>query len=149
MRQSASAGAQALVVITFEDQALSIVRQALDQGIYNQFIFGDAAKRVSLVEEIGGARLGGMYGTAGAPAPDSAATADWDRSFIDEYGGLPVLTYVKETYDATIALALAAQAAGSVDGGGGPRPTAGNRQSAGTDRTGHSRRGGRRSSPAG
>ena len=33
-----------------------------------------------------------------------------------EYGGLPVLTYVKETYDATIALALAAQAAGSLDG---------------------------------
>ena len=34
-----------------------------------------------------------------------------------EYGALPVLAYVKETYDATIALGLAAQAAGSVEGG--------------------------------
>ena len=30
---------------------------------------------------------------------------------------LPAFTYVKETYDATIAVALAAQAAGSLDGG--------------------------------
>ena len=116
LRQSASAGAQALVVITFEEQALSILREALDEGIYSQFTFGDAAKRRSLVTEIGGERLGGMYGTAGAPAPDSAAADRWDEAFVAEYGGLPVLTYVKETYDATIALALAAQAAGSLDG---------------------------------
>ena len=57
-----------------------------------------------------------MYGTAGASAPGNAATADWEAAFVAEYGALPVLAYVKETYDATVALALAAQAAGSVDG---------------------------------
>ena len=57
-----------------------------------------------------------MYGTAGASAPDNTATADWEASFIAEHGELPVLAYVKETYDATAALALAAQAAGSVAG---------------------------------
>ncbi len=116
LRESASAGAEALVIATSEVQALPIVREALDEGVYSQFVFGDAAKRTRLVREIGGARLGGMYGTAGAPAPDGAATADWNASFVAEYGELPVLTYVKETYDATIALALAAQAAGSLDG---------------------------------
>ena len=116
LRRSAEEGAQALVVITFGDQALSIVREALDEGIYNQFVFGDAAKRRSLVTDIGDARLGGMYGTAGAPAPDSPATADWDRAYVDEYGGPPDVPYVKETYDAAIAIALAAQAAGSVEG---------------------------------
>ena len=116
LRESAGAGAQALVVITFEQQALSIVREALEAGIYSQFTFGDAAKRRSLVTEIGGERLGGMYGTAGAPAPDSDATVAWEVSFEAEYGALPQSTYVKETYDATIALALAAQAAGSLDG---------------------------------
>ena len=35
LAQSANAGAQALVVITFEGQALSIVREAIDEGIYN------------------------------------------------------------------------------------------------------------------
>ena len=80
LRRSAGAGAQALVVVTFEDQALAVVREAIDEGIYEHFVFADAAKRVRLVTEIGGAALGGMYG------------------------------------DATIAAALAAQAAGSLDG---------------------------------
>ena len=116
LERSASAGAEALVVIASEGLALSIVREALDNGVYDQFVFGDAAKRVGLVREIGGERLGGMYGTAGASAPDNAATAGWEAAFIAVYGELPVLAYVKETYDATVALALAAQAAGSVDG---------------------------------
>ena len=116
LAQSADSGAQTLVVIAFEGQALSIVREAIDEGIYSQFVFGDAAKRESLVREIGGEKLGGMYGTAGASPPDNAATPEWEAAFIAEYGELPVLAYVKETYDAVIALALAAQAAGSVDG---------------------------------
>ena len=116
LERSANAGAEALVVIAFEGQAVSIVREALDKGIYSRFVFGDAAKRVSLVKEIGGEKLGGMYGTAGASAPDNAATADWEAAFIAAYGELPVLAYVKETYDATVALALATQAAGSVEG---------------------------------
>ena len=116
LEESSNAGAQALVVIAFEGQALSIVREAIDEGIYSRFVFGDAAKRVSLVREIGGDKLGGMFGTAGASAPGNAAAAAWEASFMTEYGDLPVLAYVKETYDATVALALAAQAAGSVEG---------------------------------
>ena len=66
LRRSAGGGAQALVVATFADQALSIVREAIDEGIYTQFVFADAAKRTRLVRELGGAKLGGMYGTAAA-----------------------------------------------------------------------------------
>ena len=116
LRTTAGAGAQALVVITFEQQAIAIIREALEEGLYTQFLFGDAVKRLGLVEEIGGDRLGDMYGTAGAPAPANDATAAWEAAFTAAYGGPPQLTYVKETYDATIALALAAQAAGSLDG---------------------------------
>ena len=116
LQLSAGGGAQALVVITFEQQALAIVREALEEGIYTQFVFGDASKRLSLVTEIGGDRLGDMYGTAGAPAPANDAAAAWDAAFEAAYGGPPQVTYVKETYDATVALALAAQAAGSLDG---------------------------------
>ena len=124
LEQSASAGAEALVVIAFEAQALGIVREALDGGLYDQFVFGDAAKRVSLVKELGGEGLGGMYGTAGASAPDNAATADWEAAFIAVYGELPVLAYVKETYDATVALALAAPSCGQRRRRRHPRPPA-------------------------
>ena len=116
LAQTAASGAQALVVIAFEGQALTIVREAIDEGIYSQFVFGDAAKRVSLVREIGGEKLGGMYGTAGASAPENAATPEWEAAYIAEYGELPVLAYVKETYDAVIAFAFAAQLAGNVSG---------------------------------
>ena len=109
-------GAQALVVIAFEAAALAIVREAIDNGLYDSFVFGDAAKRVSLVRSLGGARLGNMYGTGPASAPESAASAAWEAAWVAAYGALPVLAYVKETYDATVALALAARAAGRPDG---------------------------------
>ena len=61
-------------------------------------------------------------------AEDSSAA--WGAAYVGEHGALPVLAYVKEAYDATVLLALAAQAAGRLDGaairdrlravGGGP-----------------------------
>ena len=116
LRESASGGAQALVVIAFESAALAMVRQAIDNGLYDSFVFGDAAKRLSLVRSLGGARLGNMYGTGPASPPASAPSAAWEAAWVAEYGALPVLAYVKEAYDATIALALAAQAAGRLGG---------------------------------
>ena len=116
LEESAQGGGQALVVIAFEGLAIELVRQALDGGVYSDFVFADAAKRLSLVEEIGVEHLGGMYGTGSAHPPHSDATESWDDAYIAAYGELPVLAYVKETYDATVAIALAAEAAGSVDG---------------------------------
>ena len=116
LRESAGGGAQALVVIAFETAALAMVREAIAGGFYDHFVFGDGAKRPNLVRSLGGDRLGNMYGTGPASAPESAASATWEAAWIAEYGTLPVLAYVKEAYDATVALALAAQAAGRLDG---------------------------------
>lgn len=129
LRQSAAGGATALVVLTFESEGTLIVQEALDSGLYSRFAFGDAVKSPDVARAVGGDRLGGMYGTAGAPAPGEAAGA-WDAAYVSVYGAPPAFAYVRETYDAVMALALAAQAAGSVDGtairdqlravGGGP-----------------------------
>ena len=107
---------EALVVITFADEAETLVREALDAGLYDQFVFGDGARRQALVETIGGDRLGGMYGTAGVANPGTEAQAAWDAAYREAYGELPVTPYVRETYDAAIAIALAAEAAGSLHG---------------------------------
>ena len=116
LEQTAAAGAEALVVITYESEARTIVREAIESGLYDRFTFGDASKSPGLVAEIGGAHLGGMYGVSGATSSDSESSAAWEEAYAAEYGAAPEFTYVKETYDAVIALALAAQAAGSVDG---------------------------------
>ena len=116
LRQTASKGAQALVVITFDAEAETIIREAIENNLYDKFTFGDALKNPNLVEAIGGDHLAGMYGTAGASVLDSPSYAAWADAYVGEYGALPTFSYVVETYDATIALALAAQAAQDVDG---------------------------------
>ena len=115
LRESASGGAEALVVLTFEAEAEVVIREAVDSGLYSRFMLGDALKSPALGAAVGGA-IESAYGTASAPAPESASLDDWNAAFVAEYGNLPAYAYVQETYDATIALALAAQAAGSVDG---------------------------------
>ena len=92
------------------------MKEAVSSGLYDNFTFGDAAKRFSLLEGVGAEHLAGMYGTAGEPAPASEVTQAWDSAFINEYGSLPHVPYIKETYDAVVAIALAAQAAGTVEG---------------------------------
>lgn len=114
--ESAGGGAQALVVIAFEDDAIILIREALDNSMYDQFIFGDAAKRLGIVRAIGGDRLGGMYGTGSAPASGGDSSEAWEAAYIARYGEASASTYLRETYDATIALALAAEAAGSAEG---------------------------------
>ena len=116
LRQTASRGAQALVVITFDTEAEILIREAIENDLYDKFTFGDALKNPDLVKAIGGEHLGGMYGTAGASVLDSSSHAAWADEYVAEYGALPTFAYVAEAYDATIALALAAQAAGDVDG---------------------------------
>ena len=116
LRETAAGGAQALVVITFAAEAETILREALESGLYDQFVFGDAARRLALVQTLGGDRLGDMYGTAGVAPPGGAAQEAWDKAYREAYGELPVTPYVRGTYDAAVAIALAAQAAGSLDG---------------------------------
>ncbi len=115
LQETASGGAEALVVLTFEAEAAVVIREAVESGLYSRFMLGDALKSPALGGAVGDA-LVGAYGTAGAAAPESAASDDWDAAFVAEYGKPPEYAYVRETYDATIALALAAQAAVSVDG---------------------------------
>lgn len=116
IEESARDGAQALVLLTFWPEAEIILREALDSGLYDQFLFGDALRRADLAEAVGGGRLAGMYGTVSGPSHENAPTLIWDEAFHDEYGRGTEATYVKETYDAAIAIALAAEAAGDAEG---------------------------------
>ena len=116
LRRSASGGAQALIVLTFGAEGEIIVREAIESGLYDQFLFGDGLRRPELIEAIGADHLGDMYGVSGAHEHGTPAAEAWEAAMLAEYGEVPDLTYIRETYDATIAIALAAQAAGGVEG---------------------------------
>ena len=75
----------------------------------------DGTKSQDLIDDIGGEFLNGFKGTAPIGA-ESDALAAWDAAYLAEYGALPTRPFVREAYDAVIAIALAAQFAGSVEG---------------------------------
>ena len=116
LAESARGGAQALVLLTFWPEAEVILAEALDGGLYDRFVFGDALRRAELAAAVGGGRLAGMYGTTSGPSHENASTMAWDAAFRDEYGEGTEASYVKESYDAAVAVMLAAEAAGRADG---------------------------------
>ncbi len=115
LQQAANTGAEVLIVIAFPQEATLFMREAIEQDIFTQFLFVDGSKSQDLVDAIGGEYLEGMRGTAPAPGPESPALQLFNESYIEEYGSLSPLPFVAEAYDATVAIGVAAQAAGSVD----------------------------------
>ena len=108
--------AQALVVLAFQPQQEDIVREAIDKGLYKNFVFGPTGRSLDLLRSIGTEHLAGMRGTSPGAAQDTPSALAWENAYKSAYGNPPPYPYVKQAYDATVALALAAQAAGSLDG---------------------------------
>ncbi len=116
LQRAAADGAEALVVVAFPQEAEVLLREALEQGIFDQFLFVDGSKSQELVDAIGGQYLNGMKGTAQSPGPETPSLAAWNEAYIDAYGELPALPFVLESYDAAMTVLLAIEAAGSTDG---------------------------------
>lgn len=115
LQQAADNDAEVLIVIAFPQEAEIFIREALEQGLFDEFLFVDGSKSQELVDAIGGEYLEGMRGTAPAPGPESPALLLFNESYIAEYGELSPLPFVVEAYDAAVAIGVAAQAAGSLD----------------------------------
>ena len=109
-------GAEYLVAIGYPTHALIFVREALENGIYDKFLFVDGTKSQELVDGIGSELLEGFKGTAPSSDESSNALAAWNEAYEAEHGALPTLPFVREAYDAVIAIALAAEYAGSLEG---------------------------------
>ena len=112
----AAEGTQALVVIAFNTEGVTIMREASDNGLYDRFALGDALVGAEVLSGLGGDFDGEMWGTTADAPTGSDSAQTWEAAYIEEYSALPESAYVKAAYDATIALALAAQSAGGADG---------------------------------
>ena len=115
LQRVARDGAGLLVAVAFPGEAEVFLREAIEQGVFTRFIFADATRSQELVDAIGGEHLDGSQGTAPGSGPDEPSTAAWNRAYVEEFGEEPARAYVREGYDAVIAIALAAEAAGSTD----------------------------------
>ena len=115
LQQAASGGAEVLVAMGFAETEV-FLREAIENDIFTRFVFTDGNKSEDLIDQLGAEHLEGTVGTSPGSDPANASTQAWNAAYEAEHGSLPSLAFVRETYDATIAIALAAEAAGSVDG---------------------------------
>ena len=115
LQAAAANGADVLLAIGFSETEI-FVREALEQDLFSVFLFCDGNKSQDLIDKLGADNLDGFKGTAPGSNPDAPSTMAWNAAYEAEYGAPPALPFVRETYDAVVALALAAEAAGSTDG---------------------------------
>lgn len=107
---------QALVVVGYPaNGGNTILRQALENGFFKNFILPDGMRDPTVVREIGAKNLAGTWGTA----PASTAEAALQERFRTAYRAFskedPTQAFVAESYDAAMLIALAIQQAGSAD----------------------------------
>lgn len=108
--------ASMLLLIAYPaDGGITIIRQSLENGFFESFVLSDGMREQSILDAIGGENLAGSFGLA----PEAPSETDAVKAFNDAYSAFaehPLDSlFIRETYDATMLLALAIQAAGSTD----------------------------------
>lgn len=113
LQRAVGDGADALVLIGYPENGITILRQALEGGYFTKFVFSDGMKAPKIIDAIGAQYMNGSVGTA--PASAGEANEAFKKLYEQTYGELPPKPYIDSAYDATILLALAAEQAGSAD----------------------------------
>ena len=107
---------QALVIVAFAaSSGITIIKEALERGLFKQFIGTDALRDILLIQQFGADKLKGIFFTAPVPAPGTAALDRFSERYAATYNTSAEKPYVTNAYDATMLLALAIERAGSVD----------------------------------
>lgn len=112
LQQAAEGDPDALAALSYPQSATVYLKEAIENGLFDTFLFCDGTKSEDIVKAVGAENVEGMYGTVSAAAE---IPAQWRSEFEAEYGELPPLPYIAESYDAVIMIALGAAKAGSLD----------------------------------
>lgn len=114
LSECTGSGPDALAALAYPESASVFLREAVEAGDVDTFLFVDGTKSKTLFEGLGWHHFDGMSGTApyslGVPAGQA-----FDVAYAGRYGEVPPLPFMRETYDAVYLLALAAEKAGSTD----------------------------------
>ncbi len=109
-------GPEAVAAIAYPESAGVFLREAVELGVADNYLFVDGTKSDAMFVELGWpAAFDGMRGTAPGFLPPSPPTETFEAAYEAEYGELPPLPFLREIYDGVYLIALAAEAAGSVD----------------------------------
>jgi branched-chain amino acid transport system substrate-binding protein len=115
LNQCVEGGPEALLALSYPTgQADVYLKEAVEGDIIDQFVFCDGTKSDAMFDKLGWDSFDGMKGTAPG-ALETAFGTTFDDAFEAKYGYLYQTPFNRETYDAVILIALAAEKAGSTD----------------------------------
>lgn len=112
LSKAASKGAEALLLIGYPENGITILRQALEEGYFQKFVYSDGLKAPEIIKAIGAEHLNGTFGTAPQAMTDTESAQLYLDAYQEKYGEVPPKPYIDTSYDAAFVLALAAQKAG-------------------------------------
>lgn len=99
-----------LCVFSYPEHAKVYVKEAIEIFKARDFLFCDGSKSEELANVVGAEHLEGMMGTAPGTA-GGEPFAIFNADFKTEFGTLPTVPFIANTYDATAVIGLAAYAA--------------------------------------
>lgn len=103
-----------LVLIGYPENGATILRQAIEGGKINEFLFPDGMKTEDLIENVGAQYLNGSYGTVPGSL-DSPSKSTFEKAYTEEHGSPPPQPFMTNAYDAAAVISLAMQKAGSTE----------------------------------
>jgi len=116
LQQLAGGDAEALLLIGYPENGITILKQSLEEGLFDRFVFTDGMKAPEIIEAIGAEALAGAFGTVAQSDTESEAYTLFTTAYEAAYGELPPKPYIDTSYDAMMILALAIEQAGSTEG---------------------------------
>ena len=114
LRDAAKDEPEVLVTIAYPDSGRTLLREAAESGIYDDFMFVDVTKNQTMFDAIGGNHFEGDFGVSPGN-PQSTAVDDFRRIYEERTGGDPNQQLIAEAFDGAIVIALAIEKAGSDD----------------------------------
>lgn len=113
LQRCAQGNPDVLVAISYPESAQVYLREAVEQGVADNFLFTDGPKSQDLFDALGAQNFEGMGGTAPGTLNTQAGN-NFDQAYEQKYGQRPPLPFLRESYDAVYVIALAAEKANSV-----------------------------------
>ena len=114
LRDAAKDEPEVLVTIAYPDSGQTLLREAAESGIYDEFMFVDVTKNQTMFDAIGGNHFEGDFGVSPGN-PQSTAVEDFRRIYEERTGGDPNQQLISEAFDGAAVIALAIEKAGSDD----------------------------------
>ncbi|MGI9489001.1 MAG: ABC transporter substrate-binding protein [Geminicoccaceae bacterium] len=107
---------EALVVIAYAGgSGISIVRQSLENGLFDRFIGTDGLRDNKLIEELGEENLATTFFSSPTSPPGTTAQEKFMSAYEAAYETTEDKIFIEQSYDAAFLLALAVEQAGSAD----------------------------------